>query len=277
MKRVWNDSGPGQRSRRAALYWRAALARSRARLFGDAVFDGVALGLLNRVDLADVDARFYAAAREHVGGASRAYTDEQYIRSGLWDWEERALDKHFTGADRILVTSAGSGREVLGLLERGFDPSGFEPNPGLVEVGSRVLASAGYPGRLIGCARDEFPASAGDADGLLFGWASYMLIQGRTQRIAFLRSARERVPRGAPLLLSYFLRPVTRYFGIVRSIAAPFRMVQRSEPVELGDALTPNFVHHFTSAELDGELRGGGFRAVAFETDPYAHAVALAI
>src|SRR3712207_8039106 len=56
---------------------------------------------------------------------------------------------------------SGAGREVLALLERGFDAAGWEPNAALVEAGTEMLARHGHPGRLHAVARDAFPPDAG--------------------------------------------------------------------------------------------------------------------
>lgn len=243
----------------------------------DAVLDGCFLGLMDRDDLVVVDRGFYAVAREAVCGGAYRYTDAEHIKSGLATWEVAALDAYFPEGARVVVTAAGAGRELLGLLERGFDPIGFEPNEQLAAGGAALLAAEGHGDRLRVSRRDEFPTGAPDADAVVVGWGSYMLIPGRHRRVAFLRGARERLQPEAPLLVSFFERPPSRYFEVVHGIAAPLRRLRRSEPVELGDALTPNFAHYFSRGEIQTELTEGGFRLTHHASRPYAHAVARAV
>lgn len=258
------------------LYQRAAVVRARVGRLSEALLDGAFLGLMDRDALAALDTWFYARAREAVDGVPRGYADEEHIRSGLHGWERAALRDAFPAGGRIIVTGAGAGREVLGLIQEGFDPRGYEPNSHLVAAGARLLAHCGHPDRLQTCSRDAFPAQAGRADGIVVGWGSYMLIPGRERRIAFLAGARERLETGAPLLLSFFVRPPGRYLSVVHAVATGVcRLGGRGAP-EPGDALSPNFVHYFTREEIVDELSAAGFACRVHRAEPYAHALASA-
>jgi len=259
------------------LYARTTTARARVRRLADAVFDGCFLGFMDRRALAALDEAFYAAAREPIGDVGRRYEDEAHIRSGLHVWERAALDEAFPTGGQIVVTAAGAGREVLGLIDGGFDPVGFEPNLRLVTAGRAVLERSGHGDRLRACERDRFPAQAGTADGIVVGWGSYMLIPGRDRRVDFLRGARAALPRGAPLLLSFFVRPPGSYLRVVHAVAAPIRRMGGREPAQCGDALSPNFVHYFTRAEIEEELAAAAFACATYRTVPYAHAIAHAV
>ena len=61
------------------------------------MIDGVFLGLMDRDDLAALDAAFYARTSEPIGGVLARYEDPAHIRSRLHDWERAALDEAFPG------------------------------------------------------------------------------------------------------------------------------------------------------------------------------------
>jgi hypothetical protein len=212
-------------------------------------------------------------------GRTFTYTDEQYNLSGLHVWEAAAVDAHFPSGGRVVVTGAGGGREVIALLERGFDAVGYEPNAALVAAGAKLLDARGHPDRVRPCDRDAFPADASPCDAVLVGWGSYMLIPGRARRVAFLRGARSVLADGAPLMCSFFVRGAgdARYFAIVRRSANLVRRLRREEPVEAGDLVGHNYVHYFTRTEIVSELAEAGFRTVVYESAPYGHAVAEAM
>jgi hypothetical protein len=177
----------------------------------------------------------------------------------------------------VLVTGAGGGREVLGLVDRGFDAIGYEPQPRLVREGSAILAAHGAEGRLRAGPRDRFPRHDAPLDAVLVGWGSYMLMPGRARRLEFLCAARERLEPGAPMLLSFFVRSSgERDFHRLAAAANLVRRLRGDEPVDVGDALRPNFVHFFTIAEIRDELREGGFSLDLFGAEPYGHALARA-
>ena len=227
----------------------------------NAVFNGLWLGAMDREALDLVDELYY--------GGKPNYVDEAYNSSGLKDWEAAMIDEHFPERGRIVVTGAGAGREVLALREQGFDAVGYEPNEQLARAGAAFLDGRGHSDALRTVGRDRFPAEAGRCEGVIVGWSSYMLIPGRDRRIDFLRGARSRLDEGAPILLSFFARaPEARSFTTIARVANVVRRARRLPPVELGDALSPNYTHHFTRDDIASELEEAGFRLVVFEAQP---------
>ncbi len=262
----------------ARRYYRLLRARGRAAATLTAVTDGVALGLLDRAALAEVDRLFYDRTREPLpDGGEADYADDAWNGQGLFAWEERVADAHLPAGARVLVTGAGGGREVLGLRRRGLDAVGYEPHPGLRAAGARLLAAEGHPGTLRAVARDAFPDDPGPYDAVVVGWGSYMLVPGRARRTAFLRRARAVVPDGAPLLLSFWPRSqVPARPRVTHAVAGALRRARGAEPVELGDLLAPNFVHAFTRPEVEAELSASGWALLDYRERPVGHAVGRA-
>jgi hypothetical protein len=260
------------------MYQAALYRRDKALAYVNALFDGLWLGLLSREDWARFDEACYETRQEFVGKRRFRYDEEEWNLSGLHAWEATAIEHHFPAGSRVIVTGAGGGREVLDLLERGFNAFGYEPHEGLVAAGSELLERRGYPGRLFISGRDGFPVVSEEFDAVLVGWGSYTLIAGRQQRIEFLRGARACLPDGAPIMLSFFELSSGRasYLAKVAKVAKAVRRVRGFEPVEFGDALRPNLVHYFTRDEVASELDAAGFRMTDYESEPYPHAIARA-
>ena len=224
---------------------------------------------------------------EHVAAANAAaygrwdrYHDEQYNRSGLANWEAEAVDRHFPGGSSVLVPSAGAGREVIGLADRGYRPAGFDPAPNLVDLGGRFLADDYPETRLLLSPPGRLPAHLdGPFDAILFGWGGYIHVCGRENRVVLLSALRGTVESGAPMVLSFFLRSASdRTFVVARRIAVLLRMIRgRREPVELGDTVAATFDHHFTWDEIESELLEGGFVAIERSAAPYPHVVCRAV
>lgn len=231
------------------------------------LFDGLVLGLLDDRRLAALDAAYYD--REGM------YVDEAYNRSGLSPWEQSAIDRWFPPGCRVTVVGAGGGREVLALLDQGYDAIGFEPHPDLAAFGARLTEQAGHGRRVQVCSRDGWPATAPKADAVVVGWGAYMLMPGRDRRIAFLRAAAASLPPGGPVLLSFFPRRGTAVrFRVSSSVGSMLRRLRGRQPVEAGDALEPNFVHFFSGAQVESELADAGFRPVHIAFENYGWAVA---
>ena len=257
-------------------YARASDRRRRALNGLNACFDGFWLGLLDRDALDQLDEHFYSVAHDEHGGRVFSYREDAHNRSGLHDWEHAAIERHFPARGRVLVTGAGGGREVLALLQRGYDAVGYEPNGTLVAAGEDLLRRLGHEARVQLCERDTFPDRE-RADAVVVGWGSYMLIRGRARRVAILRAARATLPDGGPVAVLVLHAPSRRpLLAILAATANALRRLRRREPVEVGDTIAENFVHRFTREEIGRELRLGGFRMVAFAQRLYGHAVALA-
>jgi SAM-dependent methyltransferase len=239
------------------------------------LFDGVWLGLLGPGDLHAVDDAFYRSR----GGADATYEGEDHNLSGLREWEARIVDEHFEAGSRVVVTSAGGGREVIALAERGFEVAGFEPNQALVDAGRRLIEERGLQSASLELSeRDGFPAGAPQCDAVVVGWGSYIHVQGRERRVALLRAARECLEPGGPIVLSFWERPEGgRYFGVVRKVASGLRALRGLQAAELGDTMRDTFVHVFTRAEVEAELVEAGFSVAELRGEPYPHAVGTAI
>jgi hypothetical protein len=242
-------------------YLLAARARNRVPVVPEPIFTGVCLGLLGRPTLHAVDELTYDERRRYHG--------DEYNLSGLFDWERSAIDRHFRGRRRLLVTGAGGGREVLALAAADLEVEvrGHECNAALVAVADGLIARRGLAGRasVQWLPRDAVPRDATPFDGAIVGWSAYMLVIGRANRVRFLAEVRDLLLGDSPLLLSFFTRddPATRLARVVRSANVIRRLLGRPL-AELGDDLAPNFVHRFTREEIEAELRDAGFRLAEF-------------
>lgn len=264
---------PAEPTRAAKAFLRTANLYGRASTAVTAVLQGVFLGILSEDEYAWIDERVYAAATEQVGGAS-TYFDDRYNLQGLFDWEAEAIGSAFRPGSKVLVTSAGAGREVIALAEMGFDVVAYEPNETLAEAGNDLLARLALEARILPAGRNVFPAGAGPCDGVVIGWGAYNHIPGSTRRVALLRDARARISAGDPLLVSFHVRDASsRQFRITAAIANVIRRIRRRPPVEIGDGLRLNYQHHFTRREIEQELEAAGFRVTLFAERPYGFAL----
>ena len=277
MLRAMRAGGPLNANWALRGYVRSSRARNQLVERLDAALEGFWLGLLDPEVLGSLDEAFYQQFAEQVGDGRATYGEDEHNLRGLFGWEVAALEAHFPPAGRVIVTGAGGGREVVALRNRGLDAIGYEPNAELVAAGRDLLSREGLPQALHPMGRDAFPADAPSCEAVIVGWASYMHVVGRARRVSFLRAARTRLPGGAPILLSFFLRePDSWRFDAVARVAGAVGRLRGREPVELGDRLEGHYRHHFVEEEVRRELEDGGFRMVEFAPKPYAHAVGLA-
>ena len=236
-----------------------------------AVHQGCWLGFLSPDDVNDITLR-------HFGG-SQFYTSQEHNLGGFLEWEAPAINRYFRKGSRVLVAGAGAGREVLALRQAGFEAEGFECSEHLVSASESLFTQRGQTGGIVLCDPDSVPSGAATYEGLVVGWGAYTHIPTRSRRVAFLQSLRQRALPHSPLLVSFFARLnheklVYRTAMLCRSV---FRA--REDRVEVGDCLEwGRYVHRFTRADLEGELKSAGFETVDYEeqsTTPHAIGISL--
>lgn len=232
-----------------------------------------------------------AAVEAHYAAAP-IYRDPAHLRAGLFPFEARALAASFPPPPgRLLVHGAGAGREVLALLDRGYDVDAFEPVAALVAALRRALAERpphASPGASVDVEGLESWAvmPVGSYDGIVTGWGAWTHLLRRDARLTVLRAFRRVCPRG-PVLLSFWRRepvfdPEERGADAPREedlspLAARFQALTRGllrerllglPPVEPGTAWRAGlFVHCVSEAELREEAAACGYRVAHYERD----------
>jgi len=218
-----------------------------------ALFEGFWMGLLPE--------SVYDVISEQSYGEGEAYTNERHLDSGLHFWEELAIRKYFAPGSRILVGSAGGGREIIALSLAGFEARGFECSRAMVEAGKRALAERNIAAALDWAPPSVAPKTGNVYDGVIVGWNGYCYISPRSRRIRFLKDLGEQMKPNAPILVSAAMRtPQGRLFQWTPRVANLVRRCTFRAPVfEPGDSFTTRPKMHFTRRQLRAELEEAGF------------------
>ena len=237
-------------------------------------------------DRAALTAALYSNQSTYLPGGHR-------FQSGLFPWEKRALDAAwFPRSGRALVGAAGAGREVMALVERGFEVVAFDPCAPFVDAARKVApvdrativqasyadlvdASAGLGGPLA----DPLVGPAFDA--VILGWGSLSHVMPASARTELLRAVRALAPH-APVLVSFALEPelaapaASGGKGRVRDgLRRAFRALRAPGASEVGDHFFPNtgFFSYLGSDELVRLAWEAGYEVRSFEEAPYPHAI----
>ncbi len=229
--------------------------------------DALTLGLFSDASIDALTARFYSSSPHYAG-------DEHNLR-GLLEWEAAAVVDHFPPRGRVLVTSAGAGREALALVARGYEVVATECVPALHARLCANLETA--PSATVLLAPPDF-APAGPFSACVLGWSAYTHLAGRTRREAFLaRLAMELAP-GAPVLISYLGVPRHgRGARAAAALATTLRAPFGGRPIEVGETTLPScFYRFYAPGEVAAEVQAAGYRVVRDAQYPYHHIVALA-
>jgi hypothetical protein len=261
-------TGPlGSAGARAAIFLHHAL--DRVALSSRNFTSGLCLGLLSDEALGRCCALAYERRSE--------YRSTSYNESGLQVWERSFVERYLRPGARVLVSSAGGGREVLALHREGFPVVAFECHPLLAAWGNDFLRSRGVPVEILAAHPDRCPPGLPDRDAVVVGWASYSHIRPSSSRILFLRELRGLLREGAPLLVSFLERGGGEELKASR-LANRLRRPLGRAPLEPGDVFGPPPLHLFNLAEIEAEMGAAGFRTDLYLSEgTYPHAVGIAV
>ena len=78
---------------------------------------------------------------EDAGGSE----SDNYIASGLMSWERDFYLRFLKPNDRVLVIGCGTGRDLLALLELGYQAEGLDVAPQCTATAGRLLQKLGFP------------------------------------------------------------------------------------------------------------------------------------
>ncbi len=194
---------------------------------------------------------------------------ETYGPRGLFPWERVWYERELPAAPaRLLIGGCGSGREMVPLVEAGYEVCGFDPAGRL--CGSARLA---LPGRariwqlryedLVESGGGEL-ASRAPYSAVILGWGSFSHLLDAQMRARVIEVLHRSCPQG-PILLSFHLahargeRPPAgmlergaRYVG-----GSVGRLRRLPSPVGEAPVFLPHcgFIHRFTELEIEGLAR----------------------
>jgi SAM-dependent methyltransferase len=232
----------------------------------NSVWMAVWLGLLNARRMNEITWSYYM-------GRSGFEAQEFNVYQGLWSWEADAIRDHFIDGMHVLVAGAGGGREIIALSKLGFEVTGFDFSPYLVDACRRNLEVSGYNACILDAPPDGIPDGLDNYDALYIGRGFYHHIPSRNHRVAFLTSCRRHLVAGAPVLLSDFFTRTEdlKFYSRTQFIASLVRQLSnRNDPVELGDWLAVCMQHAFTRLEIEQELLSASIQPEIYRISPFS-------
>ena len=233
-----------------------------ASLFGRAarVFEALAAGTLTRSQLREGIAADWGDFRQ----------DRDEVVRGLFEWEERLLNRTLPASGDLLLIGCGTGREVMALAARGYRVTGIDPSSEALAAANRFLAERQLTAHLIeGFFEDT--TITGPFDAVVFSHRTYGLIQGRRFRVKALSKAAGLIRSDGPIVLSYLLGPGMHPVRRAAAVASA-RLMRNELLVEAGDQFFARpaggfgYEHEFGAGELASEATEAGL-AILYQSD----------
>jgi 2-polyprenyl-3-methyl-5-hydroxy-6-metoxy-1,4-benzoquinol methylase len=221
----------------------------------------IAAGLLRRDELR-------AATRYHWHRVALLGSDSD---AGLDLWERRLYSDLLHPGERVLLVGSGAGRDLIALAEMGFDVTGIEPVPELVELTRHQLALRGTGGTVLNGFVETLNLTA-RYDVVLFSIGVYAFIPNSSTRIAMLARLTQHLSPGGRIVITC-TQPIDRVPSAIW-LARLSAWVSRSDWIpELGDNITRDhlgkravkYEHLFRQGEVVRECIAAGLQVVRDE------------
>jgi SAM-dependent methyltransferase len=233
----------------------------------------LAAGLLRRDDL-------LAASRIRWRDFGLS-TDDAGI--GLEPWERRLYNDLLRPTDRVLLVGCGTGRDLVGLLELGYNVTGLEQVPELVELARADLARRGIAAEVLSGGVEAVDLGTG-YDAVIFSPGVYSWVYQSAARVATLARIRACLSLEGRILISYygFTPPSPLSARLTRLMA---RLAGADWRPESGDTFSRDtqvsqvlrYEHSFRPGEVAHECAAADLRVIrdGLIWTPFHYAVAV--
>jgi len=228
----------------------------------------LAAGLLRQDDL-----RTASLVRWTADGISAPDVD-----AGLEKWERHLYGEVLRPLDRVLLVGCGSGRDLFALCELGYNMTGLDQAPEVVNLAQHHLASRGLTATVL-AGFVETVTLDDPYDVIVFSNGCYSSLQSFALRVATLARMKGRLTENGRIVIAYrgFEHQSPLSLWLTETSAHLARADWRPEPGDVfsrdhsGDRIL-RFDHRFRPGEMARECAAAGLRVIRDEaTKPPLH------
>jgi SAM-dependent methyltransferase len=187
--------------------------------------------------------------------------------------EQTLLERHLTGARRILDVGCGAGREAIGFARAGLTVVGIDVSPAMIARAQEHARAAGLDIEFAVGDPLTWPASGAPFDAIYFSPGIYSHIPGRDRRVRTLARLRDLLAPGGLIVAGPILAPPLAWLSRTRLVdglrkigrrAGLQRLAEPGDHLNRGHALerapaAHRYVHRFRNrAEAEAEMAEAG-------------------
>lgn len=209
-----------------------------------------------------------------------------HVERGFFPAEEYAFRaRPIPEGSRVLLGAAGTGRELVTLIERGYDVIAFDPCATFADAARANLPRATFVDAAYadvlraneGRGPLAFLRDGAPVDAIMFGWGSLSHVMPHAERVSLFRAFRKLAPK-APIFASFLYLPEVTNFTRGRARKALqriFSALGAPNKSERGDHFSPyiGFFSALGRQEIDKLAQESGYDLVHFDAGSDAYAV----
>lgn len=211
----------------------------------------------------------YELVREHY---SNPHIIESYMTVGLWPSEEKMIDSFFRPGTSVLDIGCGAGRTSIALVEKGYEVTGIDLLPGMIEAAEIQAKSHNVKVnfKVMDAVNLDFPDES--FNNAIFSFNGFEQIPGKKNREKVLRRVWE-------LLKSDGCFIITARSGLAigrRSIAWVLMSLRffyqqlrngSKQNLEFGDKIWKDEYHHYVNPfKLKSLVQRIGYKLIYFNS-----------
>ncbi|MDW3191858.1 MAG: class I SAM-dependent methyltransferase [Cytophagales bacterium] len=225
---------------------------------GRFISESLSVAVLRPDDLVSFNERIYNDQK-----VVDSWISEDVVLRGLYDFEEYLLNTVPFSKGEVLVLGVGGGREAIALAKRGYQVTGIDFIPEMVEGAKKNAEKFGV--RLKAFTADISALNFKNCEEYDLVWLStslYSLIPSRKRRIAMLRSLNEAMKPGGYLVCQYKYEASNYPPGLSIFSKWVGRIILGNMNYQIGDVIHSGteYQHFFPSIEsIESEFRDAGF------------------
>ena len=193
------------------------------------------------------------------------------VEVGLDAWERRLYGDVLRAADRVLLVACGAGRDLVALRELGYDVTGLEPTPELVNLARELVARRGL--NVAVCAGFIETWNLDDNyDVVIFSSGCYSFVPQAASRVATLARIKTHLAPEGRIVITYleFRQQSSLSIALMRASAGVANSGWRPER---GDCFSRDhlarrvlrYEHAFRPGDVARECADAGLRVVRDE------------
>jgi SAM-dependent methyltransferase len=190
------------------------------------------------------------------------------IAAGLMDWEEELFARFVSANSSVLLVGSGPGRDLVALVQRGFQVVAVEPARRANQTAARHLAARGLTARIIEGFFEDV-AVDGPFDAVVFSYCCYSFIPDSQRRVAALQKAAGLLADAGCIIVSYLTERPSHplLMRLARASAAASGSdwrPQAGDILHVIDSASPlfHYEHAFAPREIEAEAARAGLRCV---------------
>jgi SAM-dependent methyltransferase len=193
-----------------------------------------------------------------------SWASDQTIRHGLELDEVALVEQPPAKCGKLLLLNVGGGREAVSLAQMGFDVTGVDFVPAMIDAAIANAERAGVriEGIVQEISRLDMPSESFNV--VWLSSAMYSCIPTRARRVAFLRRVHRALKPGGYFLCQFHWGTPEKFSRKAERVRRAFGILTLgNRTYEPGHALwqSVEFIHGFQSEdELRDEFAAGGFR-----------------